>query len=366
MSEKTNSELNNEEVLDSAAENTEEITAEETTAVIENTDTENAEATVEAADVENTITADEISDTENTENTEDTEGAQESEAIVDTAENSALETTEATEEVTPEKKKTPLQVPVIIACCILVAALLGFLVYYAFFLKEPENVTWTNDVDNVTYYYDFKSDGTFTGYLGSIEMNGSFQKTKADGNYTVTVDKTFGSFYQNMPATYSIKGSRLLGNQEMTCTYSEDYEFTLKQGKREKKLLDLPQDFTADEELVGTWIFKYMNYDIYKVTFNKDGSMLLEFIQDGIKYNGIYTIEGSTINFTYYVTDSTVVPIDYKVDGDAMTFMGYQFVREGSELEKATSDQQVLTPQAAETQVAEAATEAATEAAQSN
>lgn len=364
MSEKTNSELNNEEVLDSAAENTEEIATEDMTAVIENADTENTEtAAEEAADTENTTEV-EASDTENT------EAAQESDAIVDTAENSALDTAQANEEATPEKKKSPLQVPVIIACCILVAALLGALVYYAFFLKEPENVTWTNDVDNVTYYYEFKSDGTFTGYLGSIEMNGSFQKTKAEGNNTVTVDKTFGSFYQNMPATYSIKGSKLFGNQEMTCTYSEDYEFTLKQGKREKKLLDLPQDFTADEELVGTWIFKYMNYDIYKVTFNKDGSMLLEFIQDGIKYNGIYTIDGSTINFTYYVTDSTVVPIDYKVDGDAMTFMGYQFVREGSELEKATSDQQVITPQAAETQAAETAaeavTEAANEAAQSN
>lgn len=358
MSEKTNSELNSEDVLDSAAENTEEIAAQEATDVIENADTENTDTAAEATDPENTA-ADEVSDTENA------EVAQESDAIVDTAENSALETTETNEEAIPEKKKSPLQVPVIIACCILVAALLGFLVYYAFFLKEPENVTWTNDVDNVTYYYEFKSDGTFTGYLGSIEMNGSFQKAKAEGNNTVTVDKTFGSFYQNMPATYSIKGSKLFGNQEMTCTYSEDYEFTLKQGKREKKLLDLPQDFTADEDLVGTWIFKYMNYDIYKVTFNKDGSMLLEFIQDGIKYNGIYTIDGSTINFTYYVTDSTVVPIDYKVDGDTMTFMGYQFVREGSELEKATSDQQVLTPQAADTQAAEAVTEAATEAAAS-
>lgn len=358
MSEKTNSEMNNEEVLDSAAENTEEIAAaEEATAVIESTEAENTD-TAETADTENT-TADEVTDTENT------EVAQESDAVVDTAENSALETAEANEEATPEKKKSPLQVPVIIACCILVAALLGFLVYYAFFLKEPENVTWTNDVDNVTYYYELKSDGTFTGYLGSIEMKGSFQKTKAEGKNTITVDKTFGSFYQNMPATYSVKGSKLFGNQEMTCTYSEDYEFTLKQGKREKKLLDLPQDFSADEELVGTWIFKYMNYDIYKVTFNKDGSMILEFIQDGIKYNGIYTIEGSTINFTYYVTDSTVVPIDYKVDGDTLTFMGYQFVREGSELEKATSDQQVLTPQVTETQAAEAATEAVTEAAES-
>ena len=200
MSEKTNSELNNEEVLDSVTENTEEITtAEEAVDVTENTDTENTDTATEAADTENTESADEVANTENT------DAAETSAAVVDTAENSALETTETDDEAKPEKKKSPLQTPVIIACCILAAALLGFLVYYAFFLKEPENVTWSNEVDDVTYYYEFKSDGTFTGYLGSIEMSGSFQKTKADGNNTITVDKTFGSFYQNMPATYSIK-----------------------------------------------------------------------------------------------------------------------------------------------------------------
>ena len=194
-------------------------------------------------------------------------------------------------------------------------------------------------------------------------MNGSFQKTNDENGKTITIDKSFGSFYQGAPAAYSIKGSRLFGNQEMSCSYSDEYEFTLKQSKREKKLLDLPEDFTADESLVGSWIFKYMNYDIYKATFNKDGSMVLEFLQDGVKYNGIYTIDGSTINFTYYVTDSTVVPIDYAVDGDYLTFMGYQFVREGSDAEKAATSDQMMIPQAndqaQETQAAEAVTEAA-------
>ena len=347
MSEKTNPELNTEEATASVSEDTEktELLADTEEAVVTD-DTEKAAA----------AETDEAVVTDGAENT----GSIDSVATEETADSAV------TEEDKPEKKKAVLQKPIIIACCIVLVAILGFLAYMAFFLKEPENVTWSNDVNEVTYYYEFKTDGTFTGYLGSIEMTGSFQKTNGEDGKTITLDKSFGSFYQGAPATYSIKGSRLFGNQEMSCTYSEDYQFTLKQSKREKKLLELPENFSADENLVGTWIFKYMNYDIYKVTFNKDGSMLLEFIQDGIKYNGIYTIEGSTINFTYYVTDSTVVPIDYKIDGDAMTFMGYQFVREGSELEKATSDQQVLTPQTAETQVAEAATEAATEAAQSN
>lgn len=343
MSEKINSEINEEEILDSVPE-------EEEKTVVADEDNAAVAADKVVDDAEKTVLAD-----------EDTENPTASDELAETAD-AAEETAEIKpegEETEVKKKKSFLQLPVIIACAIVLLAIIGFLAYMAFFLKEPENVTWSNTVDEVTYYYEFSSDGTFKGYLGSIEIAGSYQKTAGEEGQTITVDKTFGSFYQNMPATYSISGSRLFGNQEMTCTYSEDYQFTLKQGKREKKQLDLPEDFTADENLVGTWIFRYMNYDIYKVTFNNDGSMVLEFVQDGVKYNGVYTLEDSKINFTYYANDSTVVPIDYSVDGDILTFMGYAFVREGSD---ATPDQQVITQQAEETAAAEAqATEAVEE-----
>ena len=344
MSEKTNPELNTEETTASVSDDTEK--------------------TELSADTDETVVTDDTAKESSVETDEATvtDGAEQTVSIDSVAAEATAENT-VTEEEKPEKKKPVLQKPIIIACCIVLVAILGFLAYMAFFLKEPENVTWSNDVNDVTYYYEFKTDGTFTGYLGSIEMTGSFQKTNGEDGKTITLDKSFGSFYQGAPATYSIKGSRLFGNQEMSCSYSEDYQFTLKQSKREKKLLDLPENFSADENLVGTWIFKYMNYDIYKVTFNNDGSMILEFMQDGVKYNGIYTIEGSTINFTYYVTEATAVSLDYNIDGDYLTFMGYQFVREGSEAEKATSDQANIitqvTEQAQETQAAEAATEAA-------
>lgn len=330
MSDKINSELNSEEILNSAAEDTEKTVAaddEEITVLADN-------------DTERTILADEPSQEEESDDTEQTVDAKNT---VDAEDTDAISS--ASEEVKPAKKNSVLQVPVIIACCIVVLALVGFLAYMAFFLKEPENVTWSNEIDDTTYYYEFKSDGTFKGYLGSIEVSGSFQKANGEDGKTISVDKTFGNFYQNMPGTYSITGSRLFGNQELTCSYSDEYEFTLTQSKREKNLLDLPEDFTPDEELIGSWIFKYMGYDIYKVTFNKNGSMVLDFVQDGVTYNGIYTLEDSKINFTYYVTESTAVPIDYTVDGDNMTFMGYNFVREGSDAEKATSDQQLLVPQ---------------------
>ena len=333
MSEKINSELNAEETLDTASE-----------------DAEKAVSTVEdnATAADNTVSDVDITETEKSE-----------------------------EEAKPAKKKPFLQPPIIIACCIVLAAILGFLVYIAFFLKEPENVTWSDEINGTKVYLEFKSDGTYTGYFGSVELIGSFQKTKDDeGKNSIAIDQNFGNFIQGMPATYTITGSKILGNQKMTCSYGEDREFTMTQAKRDKSPLELPEDFTPDDNLTGSWVVKYMNYDVIKATFNKDGSMVLEMNQGAtVKYNGIYAIDGSTINFTYYLTDSTVVPLNYTIDGDYMNFMGYNFVRVGSDAEKSTADQQSLTAQAneqaqtneqaqaneqtQETQAAEAVTEAA-------
>ena len=333
MSEKINSELNAEETLDTASE-----------------DAEKAVSTVEdnATAADNTVSDVDITETEKSE-----------------------------EEAKPAKKKPFLQPPIIIACCIVLAAILGFLVYIAFFLKEPENVTWSDEINGTKVYLEFKSDGTYTGYFGSVELIGSFQRTKDDeGKNSIAIDQNFGNFIQGMPATYTITGSKILGNQKMTCSYGEDREFTMTQAKRDKSPLELPEDFTPDDNLTGSWVVKYMNYDVIKATFNKDGSMVLEMNQGAtVKYNGIYTIDGSTINFTYYLTDSTVVPLNYTIDGDYMNFMGYNFVRVGSDAEKSTADQQSLTAQAneqaqtneqaqaneqtQETQAAEAVTEAA-------
>ena len=57
-----------------------------------------------------------------------------------------------------------------------------------------------------------------------------------------------------------------------------------------------------------------------------------------------YTFDDSTINFTYCVAENVAVPVDYAiVDKDNLTFMGYNFVREGSAAAEATPDQQIIT-----------------------
>lgn len=241
-----------------------------------------------------------------------------------------------------KKKRFPLQVPIIIAACILVAALLGYFVFTGFILKEPEGVTWSTELDGATYYFDFNNDGTFKAYVGSVEIDSTFQKSKSSDGNTLTVGTNVCNFYSGTPATYTISGSRILGNQTLDYSYGEGYDFSLNQASRKETNLDLPKDFTPDEDLLGTWVFQYYGYDIYKATFNDDGSMKLQFIQDGITYNGTYTIEDDNINFTYYVSDSVAAPLQYSVDGDTLNFLGAAFVREGSE---ATPDQALQVPQ---------------------
>ena len=337
MNENNMNENTNPEVTD---ENTETPVSEEIIDSVEETSAE-IENTAEEAEV---TTADETESADEDDNSEaeTLETSEASDAMISETVEATTEVTEETEGK-PAKKKFFLQIPVIIALCIVVATLLGYFVFVGFFLKEPEGVTWSNEIEGATYYYEFKNDGTFQANVGSIEINSTYQKEKGEDGNTITVGTNIGSLYASAPATYTVSGSRLLGNQTLEGSYGEGYDFTLTQSSKKILMPDLPEDFTPNEDIVGTWLFKYMGYDIYKVTFSDKGSMVLEFVQDGIKYNGTYTIDDSTINFTYCVTENVAVPIEYTlVDNDNLTFMGYNFVREGSAAAEATPDQQVL------------------------
>ena len=290
------------------------------------------------------------------ESTEATAEIENAEAAADSAAVSASEiqdTFDDSEETLPEnieseieqldneqqKKRFPLQKPVIIAVCILLAALLGYFIFVGFFLKSPEGVTWSQELDGATYYIEFKDEGAFKAYVGSIEIDSTYQKAKTESGDTLTVGTNICNFYAGQPATYTISGSRILGNQVLNYSYGEGQEFSLNQANRKETTLDMPEDFVADEALLGTWVFQYFGYDIYKVTFNDNGSIKLQFLQDGITYNGTYTVEGDNINFTYYVSDSVATQLPYSVDGDKLNFLGASFIREGSD---ATPDQQAL------------------------
>ena len=249
-------------------------------------------------------------------------------------------------ETKPAKKRFPLQTPVIISLCIVLAALLGYLVYTGFLLREPEGVTWATEINDVTYYINFNSDGTYNGYFGSVEMTGNFTKAKNQQSEAATSDETvntialdgeFTYFYPGIPFTYEITGSRLLGNQEIKFSYGSEFTFSFYQSKRDQKPLELPKDFTPDNDLVGTWVLHYAGQELTRITFNADGSAKI--VSPQVTINATYTLESGKINLTYQGSQSEVYPSEYEVKGDNLTFMNAIYTREGS---GATVDQPFL------------------------
>jgi hypothetical protein len=260
-------------------------------------------------------------------------------AVEENTQDIDLPAVEPMDEIAPQpKKKRPfIQIPVIVSLCILLLAVIGYFVFNLFFLREPEGVVWMTKYDDVPYYFEFREDNVFKSYVGSVELTGTYEKVKDGDNNYLIVNADAGDFVSGQQATYEITGSRVLCDQVLSCSYGEGSSFSFTQVKQRENPLELPQDFKADEALLGEWVFTFYGYEYCSVNFNDDGSMQIGYPQNGVTYNGTYSIEDGKVNFTYYVNDYLVEQIEYTVDGDNLTFMQMNFVRRGTEA--ATADE---------------------------
>ena len=301
--------------------------------------TGNAAAVESAAEAEdtaiNSAESEESEDLENADHEKDGDPVAESD---EDAADTAQQDDGAVAEEEPTKKKGPfIQVPVIISICLVALALIGYFVFTAFFLRVPQGVIWSKDYDGVTYFFEFKDDNVFKSYVGSVELTSVYQNANYEGEDYLMVNADAGDFYAGQTAKYTVTGSRILGNQELTISYGEDSNFTFVQASGIDNPLTLPEDFVPDEELVGSWVFQFYGYDYCTVTFGDDGAIKIDYTQNGVAYNGTYTVQDGTVNFTYYVKDYVAQPIEYKVEGDKLTFMDMEFTR----VTEATPDEAV-------------------------
>ena len=266
-------------------------------------------------------------------------------------EEAVIEESENKEKEKKPKKKRILQTPVIISICLVLAVLLTYFVYISFFLREPEGVVWTVDIPLIdsegntiesTYYFEFDNDNNFSAYMGSIEIQGKYNKEKnTDKGNLLTVNSNAVIFEAKTPVEYEVTGSRILNNQELHILGTDENGdkttvFTLKQSKCELPSVELPDNFKADEKLLGEWVAMDMGTEIYRVNFNDNGSMTLKFIDEYSSYiqtyNGSYTIEDGIVNFTFYTTSSNIAtPLEYSfINDDTLFFFGAYFVRADS------------------------------------
>lgn len=245
------------------------------------------------------------------------------------------EITEASAEKTGKKKRF-FQIPVIIAACIVIGALLGYFVYTGFLLHEPEGL-WKLEKDDVTVFFEFNKDGSAKQYLGTMTEIGYYGKTKADDKDTISISLSNG--FLNGEFGYAVSGARLLGNQVLTLTY-EDTSLELTQVKAVDQYLTPAEDFVEKEGLTGEWEYDFEDYGVsYYFTFNADGTMSLNQYNTFI-YEGTYTYTDTDILFTYYTTESVTTPeIPYEiVDENHIKFMGLDCYRVGT----ATPDEAAI------------------------
>ena len=267
----------------------------------------------------------------------DAEAAAEEETKKDDAEDeSPAETSEEPAEQKKKKKAPFIQIPVIISIGIVLVALIGYFVYSSFFMHKIEGIIWSLEEGDMTYYLEFSEDGICKLTYGAVEETCHYENSNVSGENAVCLAYDFMYLYAGYDVKYEITGSRILGNQEITFSYGEDtLEFTMKEVKEKVKPLELPTDFNADEGLLGEWSNSHTDGIEEYLRFNEDGSMenglIVGSAEDKsyhtLNYYGTYTVTDGTINFTYYIDHSDVVLIDYKLDGDHLTFNNYEFVR---------------------------------------
>lgn len=269
------------------------------------------------------------------------------EEIADTTEELAeTPETETTEEIDEEpqvvenkKKKFPLQLPIIIAACIVIGALIGFLAFSLFApTVEGSWVYASEEGYNFYYTFDEKKDSSECDMsIGSIHFPGTYEVTTSDTTDAITVNVYAGYVYGTY--TYELQGNRLMRNRVLTLTAEDGSVITLTETKKPKDsdYIVPDENFVEVEELTGEWEFLYEEYDAsLKLTINDDGTMIYD--QFGYQeLHCVYTATDSTINLSFFETELIAQEEEYYFnEAGELIFLGVNWTRVGAE---STADQ---------------------------
>ncbi len=232
---------------------------------------------------------------------------------------------------TKTKKKFPLQKTIVIALCILLAAVAA---YFALSIFTPTvEGTWKYESeDGYTFYYTFDEKGEekqCNMNIGTIHFNGTYEVAIGEEADTVTVTAYAG--YINGSYTYTIQGNRLIGNRVLTLTSEDGTTLTLNQTKKTKDsdFVKPAEDFEPVEKLLGEWQFDYEEYGVsYKLIINDDGTLIYD--QFGMQeIHCAYTADEKTVNLSFFETELITQEEEYYFDGDQLIFLGINWTKAG-------------------------------------
>lgn len=267
---------------------------------------------------------------------EDLESLEVETPVEETAEEMQAET-----EITPTKKKRLLNTPIIIAICVLAAAIVGLIVCLFVFGNGVTGTYEMTGSDGYTYYYTFAKDNKVTMNFGTISFVGEYENqiSEESGEKTIFVNQYYGELYGSY--TYEISGNNFFGTKTIVLTPTEDTSqmtgntepITLTKAKAPtpKDLLKKPENFTTDEQIIGDWEYNFEDYGVkYVFTFKNDGTMQIN-QYDSIIYDCVYTVDSNKVVCTFYTSEETSQELEYTCDGETLNIMGLSCHRVGAE-----------------------------------
>lgn len=238
--------------------------------------------------------------------------------------------------VAVKKKKSFIQLPVIISLAILILVALGFLVFKVFFNTSVVG-TWTVKItasaDEATTatadeaaknYYTFEDDGTASIHLGSMRMMGTYSLNTSDEG-TKTIDISIPSALEGS-FEYTVTGNEIVGR---TLTLKDTYygqSIDLESAKLVIPELKPDAGFKPNDKLTGKWIY---DDGYYKMSYelNDDGTATVN--QSDILFaDGVYNYTDNTITIKYFTNQESVMELNYELKDNSIIINGIQFKKD--------------------------------------
>lgn len=238
--------------------------------------------------------------------------------------------------VAVKKKKSFIQLPVIISLAILILVALGFLVFKVFFNTSVVG-TWTVKItasaDEATTatadeaaknYYTFEDDGTASIHLGSMRMMGTYSLNTSDEG-TKTIDISIPSALEGS-FEYTVTGNEIAGR---TLTLKDTYygqSIDLESAKLVIPELKPDAGFKPNDKLTGKWVY---DDGYYKMSYelNDDGTATVN--QSDILFaDGVYNYNDNTITIKYFTNQESVMELNYELKDNSIIINGIQFKKD--------------------------------------
>lgn len=237
--------------------------------------------------------------------------------------------------VAVKKKKSFIQLPIIISLAILILVALGFLVFKIFFntsvvgtwtVKDSatadEATTATSD-EAAKNYYTFEDDGTASIHLGTMKMVGTYSLEEKDGTRTIDISipsALEGSF------EYKVSGNEIGGRTLTLTDTSYGQSIDLESTKLVIPEMKPDADFKPSEKLTGKWTY---DDGYYKMSYElrEDGTSTVS--QSDILFaDGVYNYTDTKITIKYYTNQEVTMELNYELKDDSIIIDGIQFVKD--------------------------------------